>query len=230
MNGANASVFVVVAAYNEGRVIRSTLEPLIGAGYSVVVVDDGSRDDTSSVLAQLPVYSLRHLINLGQGAALQTGMAFALRQEAEYVVHFDADGQHRMADIPVLLEPLVKGEADVVLGSRFLKREHREAVPEKRRLVLRVARFINLLFTGVWLTDAHNGFRALTRAAAARIALRENGYAHASEILSQIARQKLRYVERPTAIAYTDYSRAKGQPLSNAFNIVLDLVLRGLFR
>lgn len=226
----NDAIFVVLPAYNEGRVIRSTLQPLIESQYSVVVVDDRSSDDTWSILTTLPVYALQHMINLGQGAALQTGMTFALGKGAEIIVHFDADGQHRAADIDVLVQPLRKGETDVVLGSRFLRKADSEAVPPVRRLLLKGAVIVDWLLTGMWLSDAHNGFRALTREAAEKIHLRENRFSHASEILSQIHRLRLSHVERPTSIIYSDYSKAKGQAMWNAFNIVIDLLLRKVFR
>lgn len=225
-----AQTFVVIAAHNEGRVIRATVTPLIALGYAVVVVDDASRDDTAAQLAGLPVHLLRHRLNLGQGAALQTGMRYALARGARFVVHFDADGQHNPADIAVLLAPLRADEADVVLGSRFLRAEDRAAVPARRRLLLRAGVAVNGLLTGVWLSDAHNGMRALTAHAAAVIDLRENRFAHASEILHQIRRQRLRCVERPTTIAYTAYSMAKGQSALNAVKIVFDLLLRRIFR
>jgi glycosyltransferase involved in cell wall biosynthesis len=114
----NPSVFIIVPAFNEREVILSTLQELIRAHYSVVVVDDGSTDGTAAQIADLPIYLLRHAINLGQGAALQTGMTFALKEGAEIIVHFDADGQHQIEDIETLIEPLRKGEADIVLGSR----------------------------------------------------------------------------------------------------------------
>jgi len=226
----NESVFVVVPAYNEARVIRSTLQPLIELNYSTVVVDDGSSDDTWAILCNLPVYALRHPINLGQGAALQTGMTFAMRQGAKFIVHFDADGQHRVNDIDVLIEPLRSGRVDVVFGSRFLREADRRAVPFQRRILLQGAVMVNKLLTGVRLSDAHNGFRAMTSGAAKKIYLYENGYAHASEIFSQVHRLQLRYVERPTRIIYSAYSKAKGQSIWNAFNIVVDLLLRRVFQ
>ena len=223
-------VFVVVPALNEETVIRVSLQPLIDLEYSVVVVDDGSTDATWSIVQKLPIYSLRHEINLGQGAALQTGMKFAAARGAQYIVHFDADGQHSAQDIAALLEPLQDGVADVALGSRFLRGADSTAVPPVRRLLLRAGVWVNAMLTGVRLTDAHNGLRAFTRAAAERIDLRENRFAHASEILSQIQRQRLRYVERPTTIAYTAYSTAKGQSSWNAIKIVIDMLLRRVFR
>lgn len=224
------SVFIVVPAYNEARVIRSTLAPLLQTDYAVVLVDDGSQDDTWSIAESLPIYALRHPINLGQGAALQTGMTFALAQGAAIIVHFDADGQHRVEDIETLIEPLRKGEADVVLGSRFLRAETTKAIPLMRRMLLRGAILINGLTTGLWLSDAHNGFRAMTREAATKIYLRENSFAHASEILLQIRHQKLRYVECPTNIIYSEYSQEKGQSNLNAINILIDLLIRKVLR
>jgi len=227
---SSEAVFVVVPAYNEGAVIHSTLQPLIDSSYSVVVVDDGSHDNTWSVLTALPVYAVRHPCNLGQGAALQTGMTFALRQKAEIIVHFDADGQHQVKDIESLIQPLRNGECDVVFGSRFLRQTDKQAVPFLRRLILRGAVMVNRLMVGVWQSDAYNGFRALSREAVEKIDLRENGYAHASEILSQIRRLKLIYVERPTTILYSEYSKAKGLSNWSAFNILIDMLLGRVFR
>jgi glycosyltransferase involved in cell wall biosynthesis len=226
----NQSVFIIVPIYNEGRVIASALAPLIERGYPVVAVDDGSSDNTWQIIQSLPVHSLRHPINLGQGAALQTGMTYALGQGAQYIVHFDADGQHNVDDIGVLLDPLRKGEADIVLGSRFLRDEDRQAVPRARRALLKGGVIVNGVLTRVWLTDAHNGFRAMTGEAAAKIHLQENRFAHASEILNQIRRNRLRVVERPTAIVYTEHSLAKGQSNLNAIKIVIDMILRRIFR
>lgn len=227
---AQQSRFVVVPAYNEASVIGSTVRPLVDAGYSVVVVDDGSTDGTWEAIQHLPVYALRHPINLGQGAALQTGMTFALQQGAGYVVHFDADGQHRPVDIHAVLQPLLEGRVEVALGSRFLCRSSAAAVPFRRRMFLRGATYVNFVLTGVLLSDAHNGLRAMTREAAQRIQFREHGYAHASEILHQIRSHRLAYAERPTTVLYSDYSVAKGQSLWNGFNIVFQLLLTKLFQ
>jgi len=223
-------VFVVVPAYNEAPVIGSTLEQLMRLNHAIVAVDDGSTDATWAVLSRLPVYALRHPFNLGQGAALQTGMAFALQRNAEIIVHFDADGQHQAADIETLIEPIRCNQADIVFGSRFLRSADALAVPVLRRKVLQAARIINRISTGLWLTDAHNGFRALSATAARKIELSENGFAHASEIMSRARNLELRIAERPTAISYTDYSRARGQSSWNALNIMMDLSLRRILK
>ena len=218
------NVYVVIPSYNEGETLRRTVESLLPCGYEIVVVDDGSREDPHGMLADLPIHYLRHPINLGQGAALQTGMDYAKAQGAEAVIHFDADGQHDKNDIPQFLAALETG-VDVVIGSRFLRESDLAHVPKGKRLVLRCARVVNGVFTGMWLTDAHNGFRALGRKALEAIDLTENRMAHATEIMSQIRAAKLTVKEVPVTIRYTDYSQAKGQKWTNSLNILIDLIL-----
>ena len=215
---------MVIPSYNEGAALRDVVASVLACGYEAVVVDDGSEVPAARQLDGLKCHCLRHALNLGQGAALQTGMDFARRHGADAVVHFDADGQHDAADIPRFLAELAGG-ADVVLGSRFLRVADIAAIPRGRRLMLRLARFVNGVFTGLWLTDAHNGFRALNRKALAVIDLHENRMAHATEILSQIRKHRLTFREIPVTIRYSDYSRAKGQKWTNSLNILLDLLL-----
>ena len=226
----DSSVFVIVPVYNEDSVIQKTITNLLEHSYTLVVIDDGSTDNTFEVLGNFPVHRLRHRINLGQGAALQTGMTYALRQGADILVHFDADGQHRTNDIEKIIQPILEGKADVALGSRFLRYEDEKEIPFRRRLFLRIAAFVNGFLTGLWLTDAHNGLRALSREAAEKIYLLENGYSHASEIIQQIKQFKLKFVEIPVRIRYTRYSRKKGQSFWNGFNIVIDMILRGILK
>lgn len=220
-------VWVVIAAYNEATVIARVVGDVARRGYHVVVVDDGSADDTAE-RASAATIVVRHPINLGQGAALQTGIDCALQHEADVVVTFDADGQHRAADIESLLAALSEARADFALGNRFLGRTI--ALPPARRLLLRAATAFTQLTTGLRLTDTHNGLRAMTRRGAGRIRLRQNRMAHASEILAQIAASGLPYVEVPVRIEYTAYSLAKGQRLGDALTILLDLFARRLYR
>jgi len=222
-------IFIVIPSYNEGKVIRQTIRSL-GNQYSVVLVDDASTDDTANAVRDLPIYYLRHDINLGQGAALQTGMDFALQQGADIVVHFDADGQHNPADIDRFVEVLKSRQVAVVLGSRFMRKDDLLAIPRLRRLLLRVARIINGLLTGLWLSDAHNGFRVMNRQALRAIQLKENRMAHATEILMQIRRQGLHFVEHPTHIIYTEYSQVKGQRWQGAIDILIDVFINKYFR
>jgi glycosyltransferase involved in cell wall biosynthesis len=223
-----SSVFVVVPCYNEGAVLRETVSGVLATGVSVVVVDDGSRPPAAEVCGDLPVHLVRHGVNLGQGAALQTGMDYARRAGAEVVIHFDADGQHDPGAIAEMVALLRSGEVDVVLGSRFLETAHAREVPGGKRWVLRGGILVSWLFSGLWLTDTHNGLRGFTREAAGRVRMTEDGFGHATEILGEIRRAGLRYREMPTLVRYTDYSRAKGQPVSNSLNLLIDLVLRTL--
>lgn len=221
-----ADVWVVIAAYNEARAIALVLAGLAGLPYRVLVVDDGSTDGTADVAGRAGVAVLRHPINLGQGAALQTGIDYALLRGASYVVTFDADGQHRPEDIAGLLAALAANDADFALGSRF--RGGAIDLPALRRLMLRAATWFTRATTGLALTDAHNGLRAMTRRGAARLRLRQNRMAHASEILHQIAASGLRYVEAPVTIQYSRYSLAKGQRASEFVVILLDLFAQRL--
>jgi len=222
-------VYVVIPTFNESSVLRSTVSAVVQRGYSVVVVDDGSSTPAQDCLDGLNVYCLRHSVNLGQGAALRTGSEFALSKGACIVVHFDADGQHDPALIERMIAPIIRGQADVTLGSRFLNSSDGIEVPPAKRLVLKAGIFVSWIFTGVWLSDSHNGLRALSRRAAAQIRMEENGFAHATEILDLLRRSRLSWVEVPVAIHYTDYSRRKGQSVLNGFNILIDLVLRRVF-
>jgi len=215
---------VVVRAFNEAPTIGAVLRALLDAGYPVVVVDDGSSDETAAVARPLQVCLVRHRVNLGPGAALQTGLEAALSAGALRMVSFDADGQHSVGDIERLVEPIVDGRADAVFGSRFLREEDRRLVPRGRRLLLRGAVFVNFLFTRRRLTDAHNGLRALSAEVARGIELRERSFAYASELQRAIVLQGWRLVEVPVSIRYTARSLAKGQRGWNAINVALDLL------
>jgi glycosyltransferase involved in cell wall biosynthesis len=221
--------WVVVAAYNEGSRLTPALRTLANQGYrNVVVVDDGSKDNTYEVALDEGVWALRHVMNCGQGAALATGIAFALKNDARYIVTFDGDGQHSANEIPQLIEPLVKGEADVALGSRFLGRAIN--IPRSRRLVLKGGVLFTRVVSRIRVTDAHNGFRAFTAEAARRIKITQNRMAHASEILDRIVQQRLRYVEVPVTIRYAAETTAKGQSSWNAVAIVIQYFFGRLVR
>ncbi len=221
-----SDIWVIIPAYNEAQVIDQVLEDLSHFPFKVIVVDDGSSDITAERAAHYPVTILHHATNLGQGAALQTGIYYAVRsQEATYIVTFDADGQHHASDIQTLVDACRQGNYDVVLGSRFINGGQAENMPILKTLVLKLAVLFSRRITGLNLTDTHNGMRVLSNKAAARIQITQNGMAHASEILSQIAEHHLRYVEMPVTITYTDYSRQKGQSIFNGINILWDMLM-----
>jgi polyprenyl-phospho-N-acetylgalactosaminyl synthase len=216
--------FIVVAAYNEAAVIAEVVGELLFTYPRVVVVDDGSADGTAAVAREAGAIVLHHSLNRGQGAALQTGFDYCLRHGARYAVTFDADGQHRMEEIALLLEPLRSGRADVALGSRFTGKA--PDMPRSRRLVLRLGVLFTRVVSGARLSDTHNGLRALSRRALAQVRITQDRMAHASELIDQIVRSGLPYVEVPVTIRYTPYSRAKGQRLSGSVKIVADYLSR----
>jgi glycosyltransferase involved in cell wall biosynthesis len=217
-------VWIVIPAYNEVRSIGRVLTELRDVGVqNVVVVDDGSSDATAETAARYDVWVLRHIVNRGQGAALQTGIEFAVKHHAGIIVTFDADGQHCVGDLPGLVEPIEQGRCEVVLGSRF--RGASPGIPWTRKLLLKAAVVGTRLTTGLSVTDTHNGLRAMTQAAAAKIVLFEDGMAHASELLSKLSSSKLPWCEVPVTIRYSDDSLAKGQRNRAAFQIAFRMLI-----
>lgn len=211
--------------YNEASVVGTVIEGLREVFPHVVCVDDGSSDGSQGVARQAGAVVVQHPVNLGQGAALQTGIEYALQDpELDCIVTFDADGQHRVVDALAMADRIRSGEADVVLGSRFL--DDRTKLSPLKRLVLRTAAVQSRLSTGMALTDAHNGLRAFSPTVARAIDLHQNRMAHASELIHQLAEMNPRWVEHPVEIIYTDYSKSKGQSLLNSVNIVADLFFR----
>lgn len=214
---------VVVAAYNEAACIEGVLRELVGEYPQVVVVNDGSHDETGAIAQRLAPHVLQHVVNRGKGAALQTAFEFLRRLDGDYVVTFDADGQHRVEDIAPLVAPLAAGACEITLGSRFLGGT--VDMPLVRRLTLKGAILFTRLVSRVALTDAHNGLRGFTRKALAQIRLRAERMDYASELIDQIRRSGLPFREVPVQIRYTDYSLAKGQRLRDAPRIALHYLL-----
>ena len=226
----NDDVWLVVPLYNEAEVIGDVVATARAAFPKIVCVDDGSRDESATAAERAGAVVVRHPVNLGQGAALQTGLEYALSDpRMRYAVTFDADGQHQVADVLVMLERIRRGDVQVVFGSRFL--DERTRAGALKKLVLRAAVAYTNLTTGTRLTDAHNGLRVLDRSVVQRIDITQNRMAHASEIVSQIGSMRLggkpvAYAEEPVHIIYSDYSRSKGQSLWNAVNILAELIWR----
>lgn len=222
-----AMTALVIPMHNEALVVNDVITATHTQFATVICVDDGSTDDSAGLARRAGAIVVRHPTNLGQGAALETGIRHALRLRGiEYVVTFDADGQHDVHDAASMVRMAHDLDLQVVLGSRFLQPS--SEVPAYRRAVLRAAVRFTRSTTGLDVTDAHNGLRVLRRDAAERIRLRLHGMSHASEILSLIAHESFSYGEHPVTVAYTDYSRAKGQRSYNALNILYDLALNRL--
>lgn len=226
MQGSD-STWVIVPAYNEAEVIRGTILGLREFFSEVILVDDGSSDATATEARAAGAYVVRHLRNLGQGAALSTGLRFALeRRSARTFVTFDADGQHRPEDALRMVQILEASECSVVFGTRFGAGSDAE-IPAMRRIVLQVARRLVNKSSGLHLSDAHNGLRVFDRRAAELMTFRQRGMAHATEIAQIVGRHGLTHCETPVTIDYTNYSRQKGQPMVNAVNILFDQYFRG---
>ena len=218
-------VWLVVPLFNEGSVIGDVVRDARRTFPNIVCVDDGSSDDGADQAARAGAVVVRHPVNLGQGAALQTGFEYALGDPSmRWVVTYDADGQHQVADVVDMVETARTEGLDVVFGSRFL--DERTKPGAAKRVVLALAVWYTNVTTKTRLTDAHNGLRVISRDVVDRIEITQNRMAHASELVAQIGALDVRYAERPVHILYTDYSRSKGQSLWNAVNILVELILR----
>lgn len=219
-----ARTWVVIPLFNEASVVGGVIADLLRVFPHVLCVDDGSTDESAAAAERAGARVIRHPINMGQGAALQTGITYARsRAETRYVVTFDADGQHRIVDAMEMIAVAEAEEVAIVFGSRFLDARTKPGTIKK--LVLKTAVAVTNLSTGLTLTDAHNGLRVLRIDAANAVNLKQDRMAHASEIVVQLGHSGLPWREHPVEVIYTDYSRAKGQSLLNSINILVDLVI-----
>lgn len=213
-------VACVIPAWNEEKHIASVVakvKPLVDA---VIVVDDYSRDRTSELAKEAGAFVLRHPLNRGQGAALQTGSDYALKLGADIIVHFDADDQFSATEIPEFIKPLANNEADVVFGSRFLGKKS-DLPWSKKFIIMPIGRIINRFF-GVSTSDPQSGFRAYTKEVAKSFRIENNGMAHCSEILIKLSRGKWRIKEVPITVTYHEY----GQRFGGGIRILKDLFIQ----
>lgn len=223
-------VWIVIPAFNEATVIADVVGDVRTVFDNVVCVDDGSRDDTSEQAWRAGAHVVRHPVNLGQGAAIQTGVEYARsRPGAAVFATFDADGQHRIADVIRMVDRLRTEDLDIVVGTRFADGTPNN-MPTLRRLVFPLIAKLSPASRKLGLTDAHNGLRVFDKAVADGLNLTMSGMAHASEIVALIVENGWRVAEEPVEILYTDYSMSKGQPLVNGVNIIFDGLLRKRMR
>jgi len=217
--------WVVIPLYNEASVIGGVITALRERFTNIVCVDDGSTDGSGAAAARAGAILVEHPVNLGQGAALQSGISFALQQpDCDFIVTFDADGQHRIEDALGMLQLAREDDVAIVFGSRFL--DDRTDPGWIKKVVLKTAVWVTNLTTSLKLTDAHNGLRVIRRDAAEHLDLKQDRMAHATEIVLELGRTGLPWREYPVELLYTDYSKAKGQSVLNSVNILVDLVVR----
>lgn len=224
------SVWIVVPAYNEEKKIGKVIDDLITHNYSnIVVVNDGSTDNTKKIAEDKGVVVINHRFNKGQGAALRAGTNYTLKKGAEIIVHFDADGQMSSKEILSLITPIFKKEVDITLGSRFLREKTK--IPTSRRLILYLGK-IFLKFLGVRFSDPQCGFRAMSKEAMKKIKIKEDGPEHATEILLEIFKKGLKYREIPVTIKYSKYLQKKSQhgkfPFFSGLKIAFKIVYKRL--
>jgi len=213
----------VIPAYNEEKNIVKVINNVRPFVNEIIVIDDGSKDNTFEAARSTGAIAVRHIINRDQGAALRTGTQLALDRDADIIIHFDADDQFQATDIPEMIKPLLENKADAVLGSRFLTKKSN--LPKvKEYVIMPLARFINLLFFNIRLSDPQSGFRALSRQSALDLKIENDGKAHCSEIIYILFKNKNRVIEVPITVIYHHY----GQKLSGGFQIIKDIIIQKL--
>jgi glycosyltransferase involved in cell wall biosynthesis len=218
---------VIIPAYNESKIIKQVVGDIQSVFPHVILVDDGSSDSTAAVARQAGAMVLRHCVNVGQGGALETGIRYAHDKGFEYFATMDADGQHQVSDALTMLGHMHRrrAEIDIVLGSRFLSaRSERRQIGRRKRVLLWGATLLSRQLHGLPLTDTHNGLRVFGRKVAERMRFSHVDMAHASDVYDIIRKYDFRFEELPVVIRYTDYSKAKGQPMLNAINILVDFL------
>ena len=222
--------WIIIPAFNEASVISDVVADVRSVFDNVVCVDDGSRDDTADQAWRAGAHVVRHPVNLGQGAAIQTGVEFARsRPGAAVFATFDADGQHRVKDVVRMIDRLAAEDVDIIVGTRFANAAPVD-MPKLRKLLFPLIAKVSPTSRKLGLTDAHNGLRVFDRTVADGLNLTMNGMAHASEIVALVVENHWRVAEEPVEILYTEYSMSKGQPLVNGVNIIFDGLLRKRMR
>ncbi|MEO7130606.1 MAG: glycosyltransferase family 2 protein [Dermatophilaceae bacterium] len=225
----NDDVWVIVPCYNEGPVVRGVIERVLEHFPNVVAVDDGSRDNSAAEITAAGARLVQHPVNMGAGAASQTGVDFALRDpRAQIFVTFDADGQHQVEDVVAMVQRIREVDVEVLIGSRFLGSV--DGMSRSRRALLRAAVIFERVTSGISLTDAHQGLRVFRRSFAEILELKAHDMSWASEFLTRMAEHHTTFAEFPVHVIYTDYSRSKGQKSINSVNIGMDVLINKLLR
>lgn len=219
---------IIIPSYNEGKVIHGVLQNIISETKAnkiykidIVLVNDGSSDDTENLVQNLPVSVVSHLVNMGSGAATRTGLEYAKRNNYDFAVSIDADGQHSPKDLMNVIKKLVDDDYDLVIGSRLL---NTKGMPAHRILGNKLLNIVTRILFGVAVTDSQSGLKAFSRKSIEQIEIRSNGFEFCSEIVWRAKQNNLKITEIPIEAIYTDYSLQKGQNNINALRIIKNLV------
>ena len=218
--------FAVIPAYNESSRIAAVVKGALPHVDKVVVVDDGSADDTAAVARAAGAIVLRHPENCGAGAATMTGIEAARRMGAVSIVTLDADEQHDPNEIPALLEALGT-DVDIVFANRF---GQKNKIPFIRRVFNGIGNLVTLAATGMWISDSQCGYKAFGHRAVREINLRMNGFEFCTEIVRETVQRKWKYAVIPVKVLYSEYTLAKGQSFADGAKTALTIPLRSFLR
>jgi glycosyltransferase involved in cell wall biosynthesis len=200
-------ICIVIPVYNEASVIPEVIEELRQVdNFTIIVVDDGSHDNSCGVAKELGVVAIRHRINRGKGAAVKTGIEAAKRLDADIVVTMDGDGQHDPLDIMTLIKPIIEEGYDVTLGSRLMDRK---GMPAVKVIANKIGNVFTWLFYGIFVSDSQSGFRAFSKYAMQVIDTKADKYEYDSKVIREMKNNRLKYVEVPVKVRYTEYSMGK---------------------
>ena len=217
----------VIPAYNEESRVEGVINDVKKHVPDVIVVDDGSTDNTYENAKKAGAIVLKHVENCGAGAATMTGIDAARAVGAEIIVTIDADEQHNPRDIPELISPLKKGSADVVFANRFGQRNR---IPFIRRFANGCGNILTFVTTGKWISDSQCGFKAFGPRAVDELDLKMGGFEFCTEIVRETARHRWRMMQVPTKVLYSEYTLAKGQSFANGIKTALKILLRSFLR
>jgi glycosyltransferase involved in cell wall biosynthesis len=218
----HANTYIIIPVYNEAQMVGQVIKEVHKYFQNIVCVNDGSKDNSSQVILDAGATLVEHPINVGAGAATQTGIDYALLDpNASYFITIDADGQHEITDAIRMRKHLIDNKLDVVFGSRFIGAA--ENISPVKRAFLKLAAVFSGVTSGVKLTDPHIGLRVFNRLFAENLKITLPDFTHASEVVSRVKEGDYKYAELPVTVTYSDYSKAKGQPMLNAVNITIDL-------
>jgi glycosyltransferase involved in cell wall biosynthesis len=228
--------YILLPAYSEEKIIKDVIKDIKAEGFkNIIVIDDGSPDNTYAQAKSTGVIVLKHPINRGKGAATQTGIDATKLLNADIIVTMDSDGQHNPRDIKKLIRPIKENKADVVIGSRMINNRD---MPRSRVMMNKIGNLITFIFFGIMVTDSQSGFRAYNKKAYNSVYTYLDRYEFESEMLGQIKNAKLRVKEVPIKVIYTDYSKSKykhisgfsAQGLFNGIKMLVRLVENSLFK